>query len=265
MPTVTAHAVGTFNWPELATSDPVAAKKFYGSLFGWQIEDQDMGPNGTYTLFKLKGLDVAACYQLMPDMVKMGVPPNWAAYVTVESADASAEKSKALGGQVVMGPFDVKDYGRMAVISDPQGAMFCVWEPRKHIGVLILNEPGSLAWTQLNAKDPEGAKKFYPALLGWKVQDDAMPAAMGGGSYTTWLKADGPAGGMMGMPKEAPAPPHWLSYFAVANVDESAAKAASLGGLTYVPPTDIPGMGRFAVLADPQGAAFALVAFLPRG
>ncbi|MEQ1831559.1 MAG: VOC family protein [Candidatus Eisenbacteria bacterium] len=265
MPIATTHAIGTFCWPELATSDAEAGKKFYAALFGWQIEDQDMGPHGFYTIFKHKGVDVAAGFKLMPDMVKMGVPPNWGAYIAVENADASAELAKSLGGQVVMGPTDVMEHGRLAVITDPQGATFTVWQAKKNIGVGILNEPGSLGWTQLNAKDPEAAKKFYSALIGWKVQDDPMPAAMGGGHYTTWLKSDGPAGGMMAMPPDAPAPSHWLSYFAVANVDESAAKAASLGGLTYVPPTDIPGTGRFAVLADPQGAVFALITFLPRG
>ena len=261
MPTVTTHAPGTFCWPELATSDQNAAKKFYVSLFGWEFKDEEMGPGMIYTIFTLRGRDVAALFTLMPDMVKNGVPPNWGAYVTVDSTDQAIEQAKRLGGTLLMGPHEVKDHGRMAVLQDPQGAVFSVWQAKNHIGVTMLNEPGSLAWTQLNAKDPAGAKKFYAALLGWKVQDDEMPAAMGGGAYTTWLKSDGPAGGMMAMPKEAPAPSHWLSYFAVTNVDATVAKSASLGSRTYVPPTDIPGMGRFAVLADPQGATFAIVKF----
>jgi predicted enzyme related to lactoylglutathione lyase len=261
MPTVTTHAPGTFAWPELVTSDGAAAKKFYMALFGWDAEDQVMGPDMTYTIFKLRGTDVAAGFKMTPDMAKMGIPPNWGAYVTVENADAAVERAKALGGQLLQGPHDVMEHGRMAVLMDTQGATFSVWQAKNHIGVGILGEPGSLGWTQLNAKDPAAAKKFYPALLGWQVHDDPMPESMGGGAYTTWLKADGAAGGMMPMPKDAPAPSHWLSYFAVASVDESAAKAASLGALTYVPPTDIPGTGRFAVLADPQGAAFAIVTF----
>jgi predicted enzyme related to lactoylglutathione lyase len=261
MPTVTTHALGTFSWPELGTTDQNAAKKFYGSLFGWEFVDNDMGPNGVYTIFTLRGKDVAALYTLMPDMVKNGVPPFWGSYVTVENADQAAEKAKTLGGKLIMGPMDVMDHGRMAVLQDPQGAVFTVWQAKSHIGVSVLNEPGALAWTQLNAKDPAGAKKFYPALLGWKIQDNEMPAATGGGMYTTFLKSDGPAAGMMPMPGNAPAPSHWLPYFAVADVDASATKAKALGGQTYVPPTDIPGMGRFAVLADAQGATFAIVKF----
>jgi predicted enzyme related to lactoylglutathione lyase len=261
MPTVTTHALGTFCWPELATSDVAGAKKFYTSLFGWQFGDSEVGPGMTYTIYTLNGRDVAAMMELQPEMVKMGMPPTWGVYVTVENADQSADKAKSLGATVLNPPMDVMEHGRMAVLQDPQGAVFSVWQAKNNIGVGVLNEPGSLTWTQFNAKDTAGAKQFYPALLGWKVQENEMPAAMGGGTYTRFMKADGPAGGMMPMPKEAPAPSHWLSYFAVANVDAAATKAATLGAKTHVPPTDIPGMGRFAVLADPQGATFAIVKF----
>ena len=259
MPTVTTHAPGTFCWPELSTSDPIAAKKFYPGLFGWQIKDQDMGPQGVYTIFTLDGNDVSACYKMDEAQAKTGMPPYWVSYISVESADAAAAKAKTLGGQVLLEPFDVMEHGRMAVITDPQGATFCVWQAKKHIGVTVHGEPNSLGWTQLNAKDPAAAKTFYTALIGWKTKDEPMTGQPG--TYTTWLKADGPAGGMMALPPGTPAPPHWLPYFAVTSVDSTAQKAASLGARTYVPPTDIPGIGRFAVLADPQGATFAVVTF----
>jgi predicted enzyme related to lactoylglutathione lyase len=261
MPTVTMHAIGTFCWPELSTSDPLAAKKFYSTMFGWQTKDTDMGPQGVYTIFTLDGKDVSACYKMDAKQAQTGMPPYWGTYISVENADAAVAKAKTLGGTVMMEPFDVMEHGRMAVITDPQGATFCVWQAKTNIGVQVHGEPNSLGWTQLNAKDTGVAKKFYTELIGWKVQEDAMPGEMGGGSYTTWLKADGPAGGMMAMPPGAPAPSHWLPYFAVTNVDTSAQNAGSLGAKTYVPPTDIPGTGRFAVLADPQGATFAVVTF----
>jgi len=268
MPTMTAHTPGTINWPELGTTDQDGAKKFYTALFGWKHNDNDMGEQGTYTIFTRDGVDVAALFTLQPDMLKQGVPPNWATYITVESADAAAEKAKALGGTIMMGPFDVMDHGRMAVIRDPQGAVFAVWQAKKHIGVGVLGEPNSLGWTQLNAKDTAKAKAFYTALIGWKAQDDPMGPEFGGGHYTTFMKSDGPAGGMMAMPPMPGSehiPSHWLPYFAVSDVDAMSAKAGSLGGKTHVPPTDIPDVGRFSVLADPQGAAFALIKFLPRG
>jgi len=260
MPTVTTHAPGTFNWPELSTSDPIAAKKFYASLFGWQINDTDMGPSGVYTIFQREGKDVAALYKIDAEMAKMGVPPSWVSYITVENADAAAAKAKSLGGTVLKEPFDVMEHGRMAVITDPQGATFCIWQAKQNIGIHVYGEPNSLGWTQLNAQDANAAKKFYTALIGWKTQEDAMPGQQG--TYTTWLKADGPAGGMMAMPPGSPSPSHWLPYFAVTNVDSSAQKATTLGATTFVPPMDIPGTGRFAVLADPQGATFAIVKFI---
>ena len=261
MPTVTTHAPGTFNWPELATKDQDGAKKFYTSLFGWEYRDTDMGPQGVYTIFTLNGSDVAALYTMDANQAATGMPPYWGTYVTVENADAAAAKAKALGGTVIMEPFEVMEHGRMAVITDPQGATFCVWQAKSHCGVQVYGEPNSLGWTQLNARDTGVAKKFYTELIGWKTQDDPMSAEFGGGHYTTWLKADGPAGGMMPMPPGVAAPSHWLPYFLVSNVDDAAKKAASLGAATHVPPTDIPGTGRFSVHADPQGAAFALVTF----
>ncbi len=261
MPATTAHLPGTFCWPELAAKDIQAAIKFYRALFGWDLIEHPMGPGMTYYVFTKGGHQVGAAFQLDETMMP-GVPPHWGTYLSVTDADAAATQTKALGGQVLMGPHEVKvegrEHGRMYMLKDSVGAVFGVWQARQHAGVGLMNEPGSLAWTQLNATDTDGAKKFYTQLCGWKVQDDPNPM---GGVYTTWLKADGPAGGMMEMPKGAPIPSHWLCYFATENVDRSHAAAMKAGAQGHVPPTDIPGMGRFSVLADPQGAFFALVTF----
>ncbi len=259
MPTMTQHTAGTFCWPECATGDADATKRFYTELLGWTWKDVPMGDQGMYHIAELRGSEVAAMYTLTADMRAQGVPPHWASYVAVASADEAAKRAESLGGKVVMGPFDVMDHGRMAVITDPIGATFCVWQAKKTCGVGMLNEPGALGWTQLNATDPERAKPFYTGLLGWAAQDDPNPM---GGVYTTWMKADGPAGGMMAMPPGAGgAPSHWLVYWAVADTRASHAKAESLGAKTFVPPVDIPGMGTFAVMQDPQGVVFALVSF----
>ena len=183
-----------------------------------------------------------------------GTPPNWMPYVATADADATARRARELGGKVMADPFDVMEFGRMAVLADPTGAVISVWQARTHTGIEIHNEPGSFCWGQVNTSDTVKAGTFYRALFGWaaKVGSD------GGTAYTEWLLGGTPIGGMMELPKEAQAPPHWLAYFAVANCDASAALAASLGAKICVPPTDIPGTGRFAVLADPQGATFAI-------
>jgi predicted enzyme related to lactoylglutathione lyase len=249
MPEVTHHEPGSFCWAELATTDEGGAKKFYTTLFGWGFEDSPAGPGMTYTTLKKNGKSVGALYKMRPD--QKGMPPNWMTYVTVASADGSAKKAKELGGKVFMEPFDVMDIGRMAIIEDQQGAKICVWEPKKHIGAEIVNEPGALCWAELDTTDTESAKRFYTGLFGWgtKVSDAYIELQQGGTSI----------GGMMKIPKEwGPVTSNWLVYFAVADCDATAKKTGELGGGTIVPPTDIPGMGRFSVLRDPQGAVFAI-------
>ncbi len=264
MPTLTTHAAGTFNWFELATTDQEGAKKFYAKLFGYEPNDNPIGEGEVYTILKLAGRDAAALFKMTEKNYPAGTPSHWMPYVAVESADASTEKVKAAGGKVMMGPFDVMEHGRMSVCMDPIGAAFCIWQAKQHPGVGVVGEHGAFAWCQLNAPpaDRDKAKRFYADVFGWTHRDDAMPT---GDAYTTFLGPDGPRGGMMPMPAGVGAPAHWLLYFAANDVDAAATKAKEMGGQVMVPGTDIPGMGRFAVLADPQGAFFAVVKFLAHG
>jgi hypothetical protein len=253
MSAVTKHEPGTFCWAELATRDQEGAKKFYTGLFGWAAEDTPVGPDQTYTRLRLSGKDVGALYAMGPQ--EEGVPPHWNSHVSVENADEAAKKAKELGGTVLAEPFDVFDYGRMAVLQDPVGAVFCVWQPRRHIGAGIVNEPGAFCWNECDTTDTEGAERFYTALFGWTAKTDA-----GSPPYTEFHRAGRPVGGMMEIQKEWGAvPPNWMVYFAVADCDVSAAKAKELGGRDIVPSTDIPNVGRFTVLSDPQGAVFAII------
>lgn len=260
MPTITQHAPGTFCWPELMTTDAPAAKKFYSGLFGWEATDIPMGgEDGPYSLLRVRGQDTGAMMGMTKEMKQHNVPPHWGAYVAVASADETVAKAKTLGGTVLKEPFDVWDLGRMAVMQDPTGAAFCVWEAKKHIGVQVLGEPGSLGWTQLNTTDPKKAATFYSALFGWKADTSPMPD--GSGDYTMFTNGTTPAGGAMAMPPGGGAPSHWLTYFVADDVDATASRTEKEGGKVWVPGTDIVGMGRFAVLQDPQGALFAVVKF----
>jgi predicted enzyme related to lactoylglutathione lyase len=253
MAEVTSHPPGAFCWIELATTDQKAAKDFYAKLFDWTFTDNDMGPGMTYTIFQLKGRDAAACYTL--DAAKMpGVPPHWMIYVATADADASVRRAGELGGKVAAPAFDVMDFGRMAVLADPAGGNFCVWQAKANTGIGVQDEPGAFCWGQLNTNETSKSEAFYTALFGWK----AKTGTGGGMTYTEWTLGGKPIGGMMAPPDGARVPAHWLPYFAVADCDAAAARAVSLGARTYVPPTSIEGTGRFAVLADPQGAAFAI-------
>jgi predicted enzyme related to lactoylglutathione lyase len=261
MTTTTKHAPGTFCWPELATTDQEAAKKFYGGLFGWTFTDTSMGTDaGVYTSFKLQGKDVAAAHTVTPEMQKAGVPPHWGAYVAVASADQAAKQAAALGGKVLFEPFDVMGtLGRMAILQDPTGATFSVWQAMDHPGVGILDEPGSLCWTELMTRDPAGAESFYKALIGWKSESMPMGEM---GTYTVFKRGDGQnAAGMMKIPDNLTAnvPPNWLSYFLTKDIKATSDKVKTLGGQVMVPPTPIPNVGTFAVVCDPQGATFGLL------
>ncbi len=247
---VTRHEPGSFSWAELGTTDADAAKKFYTSLFGWTFVDSPVGPDMVYTRLQKGGRDVGALYRMGPQ--QQGMPPHWTTYVTVASADETARKAAGLGGKVVAEPFDVMDVGRMATLQDPTGATFCVWQPKKHIGAQIVNEPSAMCWSELDTTDTEAAGRFYTSLFGWGTKV--------GGDYTEFQRGGTSIGGMMRIPKEwGPVPPSWLIYFAVEDCDGSVARAKELGGGTIVAPTDIPGTGRFSVLRDPQGAVFAVV------
>ena len=257
MPEYKAHEPGTFCYAELATSDPAAAGEFYMKLFGWNRNDQDLGEFGVYTQFDLGGKVVAAQFKLPEEQVANNVPPNWGQYVSVVDVDGTAARAAELGGQTVMGPMDIFDYGRMAVLADPGGAVICLWQPKSNIGVEFRDDPGSMCWNELLTNDTGQASAFYGGLFGWESKAMDMGDL---GDYTTFHMGGGPpAGGMMSIQAEmGPIPPHWLVYFAVADCTASQEKAAGLGAQTLVPRTKIPGMGAFSVLQDPVGAVFGI-------
>jgi len=257
---VSSHAPGSFSWAELATTDQASGVAFYQSLFDWGVDESPVGPGETYSMFQLRGRPVAAAYTMRPEERQSGAPPHWNMYVTVSSADESAKRAEVLGGTIIAPPFDVMDVGRMAVLRDPSGAFFQIWEPRKHVGAMVVNEPGALCWTELSSRDTKAAKAFYTALFGWTAKDSPAGAPM---EYTEFSIGGQPSIGMMPMSDHIPAqvPSYWMPYFQVADCDASFAKARALGAAHIVGPQDIPTTGRFAVLTDRQGAIFALFTF----
>jgi len=256
MPTVDAHPPGIFCWTELATSDADAARTFYTRLFGWEHHDDEVAPGMVYTMLMKGGKNAAALYGMNDEMKAAGVPPHWLSYVSVADVDASVARAESLGGKVVREAMDVMDLGRMAVLQDPTGAVFALWEARKAIGAQVLNEPGGVSWNELMTPDVDEAGSFYTKLFDWGA--DVMP--MGEFKYTVFKRGDQSAGGMMAItPDMGQVPANWMIYFGVDDCDRTAKEARSLGATEIVPPTDIPDVGRFAVLQDPQGAPFAVL------
>jgi predicted enzyme related to lactoylglutathione lyase len=267
-------------WIDTTQPDPDAAARFYQGLFGWEFENvMPPGSEVKYLIGRIRGGDVAAV-STRPE----GAPPGavWNTYVWVNSADETAEKVREGGGRVLREPFDVMDSGRMAVFTDPQGAVFAVWQAKQHKGSRIVNEHGSLNFNNLNTPDPEGAKAFYGAVFGWDTLE------LDGG-FQTWtlpgygdhLELDNPdmrknmaevgapegfenvVASLAPIPEDQPdTPPHWGLTFAVDDADAIAKAATELGGTVVVPPFDAPWV-RMTVITDPQGATFTASKYVP--
>lgn len=253
MPERTEFPHGEFSWTDLTTSDVDAAGTFYATLFGWVAEPVPMADAGGYTMFTLNGRHVAG---LSPAMPNDPSPPHWTTYVNVDDADKTTELVQSAGGSVLMPVMDVFTSGRMAIFTDPVGAAFAVWQPKEHQGSAITDEPGALTWVELTTDDTAASQAFYGEVFGWGSETSDG----GGMAYTEYKLGDRSIAGMMAKPPGMPAsiPSYWMPYFQVVDPDKTAAEATALGGTVMAGPADIPSGGRYAVLTDPQGAAFGL-------
>ncbi len=249
----TKYTPGTFSWTDLNTTDQDAAKAFYTAVFGWEMTDMPAGEGVVYSMAAIDGKFVAAISPQPQQQRDAGAPPAWNSYVTVENADEALARAKELGATVHADAFDVMQAGRMAVVQDPQGAWFLLWEPGQHIGAGLVNAAGALAWNELGSPDIDASAKFYGELFGWKT----TPMEAGEMPYLVISNSDGDNNGGIRPPTPPGTPPFWLVYFGTDDIDATVAKVSQLGGQVLAPTMDI-GMGKIAVLQDPQGAVFAL-------
>ncbi|MGF1429772.1 VOC family protein [Kitasatospora sp. LaBMicrA B282] len=253
----TSYSPGTPNWLDLGSPDTDAAQAFYCALFGWTFASA--GPDaGGYGFFRQAGRTVAA----IGPLTEQGASSAWTLYFQTEDADQTAELVEQAGGTVRVGPFDVFSHGRMAGFTDPTGARFAVWQPGDTAGLDAVTSVGTLSWTELHTTDPAAAKAFYGTVFGWLTQD----VPFGDFTYTVVNPAgggtDASQGGIVGLVAEdrtAGAGSYWQPYFEVENADATIALALQLGGTQRSPAVDEAGVGRFAQLADPHGAVFAVI------
>ncbi|MCB1271525.1 MAG: VOC family protein [Microthrixaceae bacterium] len=258
MATVTEHPAGVPSWTDLATPDPEAAKAFYGELFGWSYESNPTGTPGNDYIMANKGDSAAAGIMLLSEeMAASGMPPVWSTYVTVTDIEATAKKAEAAGGTVLQAPMEVMQAGRMAVLSDPAGAVICAWQPLEHIGAEVINEHGAFTWAELMTPDPAAVEGFYAEVFGWSANTSPMPDV----DYTVFNveggNPDGVAGAMK--PPMDGMPAFWGVYFAVDDAAATAERATELGATLMMEPTAMPGVGTLAAISDPQGAMFSIM------
>lgn len=259
MPDATApYQPGTPCWVDLAAPDQQAALDFYSAVFGWTGE---IGPPeyGGYTVCRLDDKPVAGIMAAVPMDDQPAPPTVWTTYLASADADATGRAINSAGGTVVVPVMDVMTLGRMSIAADPTGAVFGVWQAVDFPGADVVNEHGALIWNELNTTDRDAAAAFYKSALG--IDSEAME---GGEDYFALSVNGRPVGGMQTMPSDLPpgTPSHWLTYFAVADTDGTVAKVTAGGGSALKEPFDMIA-GRMAVVTDPQGATFAVIAPKP--
>jgi uncharacterized protein len=279
MPERDGYIPGVPCWVDTSQPDPEAAVDFYSGLFGWEFEDV-MPPESEakYFIARLRGRDVGAVGSIPEAAPQMAM---WNTYVSVESADETASKVRAAGGEVMMEPFDVMDAGRMGVFTDPEGAVLCVWQAKENKGLGIVNEHGTLSFNGLNTRDVDGAKRFYGSVFGWQTLDVDGAEMWTLPGYGDYLERDNPDLRKQMAEADAPkgyedvvatitpiaddqpdTPAHWSVTFAVDDADATADRATELGGKVIVAPFDAPWV-RMTIIGDPQGATLIASKFVP--
>ena len=255
MQVVKEYPDGLFCWIDLSTPDLAGAKAFYSGLFGWVMEDVFHEGHLIYTNCTIDGNRVAGMGQMDPEMQAQGMPPIWTSYVKHDDVDAIVAKAQAAGGTVMFPPMDVMEEGRMTIIQDPVGAVFGVWQPKRHIGAQLVNTPNTLVWNELQAHDLEAAKTFYAATFGWTYETDAN-------GYVAIFQDKRVQAGMMKIQESwGDVPPNWGLYIMVEDVRAAVAKVEELGGRVLVPVSSAGELGEFAVILDPQGGAMTVMQF----
>lgn len=253
----TNYVDGAPIWVDLGATDVARAAEFYGSVFGWKFESG--GPEaGGYGMLTHDGHVAAAVGPLQ----EPGAAPSWTLYFKTSDADATANAVRKAGGTIRSEPMDVMSEGRFAQFADPAGANFAVWQPGDTKGLGAVTVPGTLCWTELATPDASGAKTFYSDVLGWETDDQPM----GDFTYTVIKPAGGDENSSQGgitPPGSETATAQWQPYFEVADCDAAVAAVTANGGTVLVPASDIPGVGRFAVATDPDGAQFAVITSVP--
>lgn len=252
---ITETPQGAPCWFELSSTDPDKSFAFYNGLFGWQRTDMDLGPMGTYSFLSNANGTIGAFCSMPDEQKAQGVPSFWGVYFAVDDCDAMTARAGELGGTVLMPAFDVAEHGRMSVLSDPAGAMFCLWQSKAPgSGNFVMFEDHSIGWVELATRDTAKAREFYSALFGWKYHASSVPAVEAA-NYTEIAVGDKRYGGILPMNDEwGDTPPHWGIYIMVPDVDACVARAKELGGQNCLPPFDAPGVGRLAMVTDPTGA-----------
>lgn len=252
----TAYANGAFNWVDLVTTDPTAAKTFYSEIFSWEFEDISVGETSIYSMALKNGQYVSAITQMNPAQVAQSLPPHWQSYIHVTDLAVTVETWTTQGGTVLVPPFPLLESGLMAIAQDPTGATVNLWQPINHRGAGLVNEANTFCWNELQTRGVNKAANFYKSVFNWEMATEEKPpfyttAAINGHFNCGMFDLD-----QNNLPLEIPC--HWEVYFNVASLDDSLEQAKVLGATAFMEPMLLD-VGRFVTIADPLGAVLTLI------
>jgi uncharacterized protein len=245
---------GRFLWYDLMTTDMNAAAEFYGKVTGWDV--QVHGSAGTYRMIHRGRTPIGGMMALPEPAKKMGAPPNWVAYVGTPDVDAAVRQATAAGATTFVPPSDIPSIGRFSIIADPQGATIALFQAGQPQPPSHVPEVGDFSWHELATTDTDAALSFYGDLVGWKNTENHDMGPMG--VYRMFGFDGVTLGGLFNKPPQMPAPPHWLFYVRVPDINKGADLVKQHGGKVLIGPHEVPGGDWILQCLDPQGAAFAL-------
>jgi predicted enzyme related to lactoylglutathione lyase len=253
---INAGINGAVTWVDLSTPDVSSAVSFYRELLGWADVEESDTPMGKYYIGKVGERQAGGLMGQGPEMA--GSPAMWTTFIYADDIEATVAKVERAGGTVLEKPFDIPGGAQVAVVADPTGAMFGVFAGPEIEGEFYSQDPGRVCWVELLTRDLAAEEVFYADLFGWRAETDDS----GDTPYTVFKLGEEMVAGMILMPEMVPAeaPSHWAAYFTVADCSAAEARVAELGGQVLVPTMAID-MGKFAVLADPQGATFNIMEY----
>ena len=259
MPSIDFHLAGSFCWADIVTPHFEEAKRFYTSVFGWETRQESTDHQRLAATFLKSGKEVCGLCHMDKTRSQIGIPSHWVSALAVENAEEVSRRVEAADGTILQSPHDMYIGARKVLVQDPTGAVFALWQPKKHIGAALWNEPNTLCWNELYSNNIERSNTFYHQLFGWKYEKSAGAA---GQDYYEFFLGDRAVGGMMEIQKEwGNMPPCWSVYFAVENIKLSIEKSQMMGGKVEGKPMEIENVGEFAVIVDPQGAFFSIIQF----
>ena len=249
------HPNGTPAWIDLITTDRPAAQAFYGAVFDWTFEEQIVDNAVVYVIARHNQREVAGIAARTAQETAVGIPSAWNLFFATDDIAKTCAHAISLGATLHTAPFGNPAVGKLAVLADPTGALFCLWQGNAHLGMTTMDMANTFTWCECLTRDPHRATTFYEDLFGWKTEVSRESDL----EYALCRRDGQTIAGIMEMPAGLEGvPANWMVYFATPNCEATLERIEEHGGSRLAEPMEV-GTGRFAVAADPDEAVFGII------